>query len=233
MQSLNPVLLLFAAMVLWGCGSGTSTGPEPVTFSPAQPSGQGFAALYAPPPYDIVPYPNDIYNPVAAGAGSTLAVPVRVTSPLATAVNTLDGFSTVAKITAPFNAAIDTSSLVPFNPLAPAGNETVYVLDATRGVPLLPGVHYTVGLSAAAGTNDSLLEIIPLQPLAPKTTYLFVAQNHLPVRPYQRDSHSITSGVAASAWGWLARPASMLDGYRFLTLGIRPTSWAACGSIRI
>ena len=189
MQSLNPVLLLFAAMVLWGCGSGTSTGPEPVTFSPAQPSGQGFAALYAPPPYDIVPYPNDIYNPVAAGAGSTLAVPVRVTSPLATAVNTLDGFSTVAKITAPFNAAIDTSSLVPFNPLAPAGNETVYVLDATRGVPLLPGVHYTVGLSAAAGTNDSLLEIIPLQPLAPKTTYLFVLTSGI----------LNTSGVAASA----------------------------------
>ena len=94
MQRSTPVPLLIASLILWGCESGTSTGPEPVTFEPAQPSGEGFVALYAPPPYDVVPYPNDIYNPVAAGAGSTLSVPVRITSPLATAVNTLDGFST-------------------------------------------------------------------------------------------------------------------------------------------
>ena len=100
-------------------------------------------------PTTSVPYPNDIYNPVAAGAGSSLSVPVRITSPLATAVNTLDGFSTTATITAPFNAPIDTASLIPFNPLAPAGNATVFVLDATRGVPLVPGVHYSVGVSDA------------------------------------------------------------------------------------
>ena len=174
MQRSTPVPLLIASLILWGCESGTSTGPEPVTFEPAQPSGEGFVALYAPPPYDVVPYPNDIYNPVAAGAGSTLSVPVRITSPLATAVNTLDGFSTTATITAPFNAPLDTASLIPFNPLAPAGSATVFVLDVTRGVPLVPGVHYSVGVSDATGSNDSLLEITPLRPLTPKTTYLFV-----------------------------------------------------------
>ena len=174
MQRNNPVPLFLATLILWGCESGTSTGPEPVAFEPTQPSGQGFVALYAPPPYDVVPYPNDIYNPVVAGAGSTLSVPVRITSPLATAVNTLDGFSTVAKITAPFNAPIDPDTLIPFNPLAPAGTETVFVLDATSGVPLVPGVHYSVGLSGATGTNDSVLEITPLKPLKPKTTYVFV-----------------------------------------------------------
>ena len=174
MRRFNPALTLFATLILWGCESGTSMGPEPVTFEPAQASGAGFAALYAPPPYDVVPYPNDIYNPVAAGAGRTLAVPVRITSPLATAVNTLDGFSTVAAITAPFNAPIDPKTLVPFDPLAPSGTETVFVLDASRGVPLIPGVHYSVGLSNATGTNDSVLEITPLQPLTPKTTYVFV-----------------------------------------------------------
>ena len=174
MKRSSPVPLLLASLILWGCESGTSTGPEPVTFEPAQPSGAGFAALYAPPPYDVVPYPNDIYNPVAAGAGSTLSVPVRITSPLAAAVNTLDGFSTVATITAPFNAPIDASSLVPFNPLAPTGSETVFVLDATRGIPLVPGVHYLLGVSNATGSNESLLEISPLRPLSPKTTYLFV-----------------------------------------------------------
>ena len=189
MQRYNPAPLLLASLILWGCESGTSTGPEAISFTPAQPSGQGFAALYAPPPYDVVPYPNDIYNPVAAGAGSTLSVPVRITSPLAAALNTLDGFSTVATITAPFNAPIDPSSLIPFNPLAPTGTETVFVLDATRGVPLVPGVHYSVDVSSATGTNDSLLEITPLRPLSPKTTYLFVLTSGI----------GSTYGVAASA----------------------------------
>ncbi len=189
MQRFNPApILLLATLILGGCESGTSTGPEAVDFAPAQPSGEGFAALYAPPPYDVVPYPNDIYNPVAAGAGRTLAVPVRITSPLAAAVNTLDGFSTVAAITAPFNAPIDPDTLIPFNPLAPTGTETVFVLDATRGVPLVPGVHYSVGLSGATGTNDSVLEITPLQPLAPKTTHVFVLTSGI------RSVHGVAAG---------------------------------------
>ncbi|MCY3732627.1 MAG: hypothetical protein OXF98_14925 [Rhodospirillaceae bacterium] len=170
----GPGWLLAGSLMIWGCESGTSTGPAAVTFSPAQPSGQGFAALYAPPPYHVVPYPNDIYNPVAAGLGATLNVPATVVRPLAAAVNTLDGFSTVAKITAPFNAPIEAATLIGFNPAAPAGNETVFVLDATRGIPLVAGVDYSVGVSTAAGTGGSVLEITPLRPLAPKTTYVFV-----------------------------------------------------------
>ena len=169
----DPVPLLLATLVLWGCESGTSTGPDAVAFSPAEPTGQGFTALYAPPPYNVVPYPNDIYNPVVAGLGPTLNVPTGVVRPLAAAVNTLDGFSTVAKITAPFNAPIDTATLIPFNPLGPTGAETVYVLDVTRGAPLVPGLDYSVGVGAATGTNGSVLEITPLRPLSPKTTYLF------------------------------------------------------------
>ena len=190
MQRSNPApILLLATLILGGCESGTSTGPEAVDFTPAQPSGEGFAALYAPPPYDVVPYPNDIYNPAAAGVGRTLAVPVRITSPLAAAVNTLDGFSTVAAITAPFNAPIDPDTLIPFNPLAPTGTETVFVLDATRGVPLVPGVHYSVGLSGATGTNDSVLEIKPLQPFAPKTTHVFVLTSGI------RSAHGVAAGA--------------------------------------
>ena len=189
MQRSTPALLSLAVLILSGCDGGTSTGPDGVSFSPAQPTGQGFAALYAPPPFDVVPYPNDIYNPVVAGAGRTLAVPVRITSPLAEAINTLDGFSTVATITAPFNAPIDPDTLIPFNPLAPTGTETVFVLDATGGALLIPGVHYSVGLSDATGTDDSVLEITPLQPLAPKTTYVFVLTSGI----------ESTHGVAARA----------------------------------
>ena len=175
MQRLNPASLLAATAILWGCESGTSTGPVAIAFAPATPSGQAFVALYAPPPFDIVPYPNDIYNPVAAGTGLTLAVPAtRLQTPLGDALNTLDGFSTAAKITAPFNAVIDQTTLIPLNALAPTGTETVYVLDGTNGVPLIPGVDYAVGVASSAGADGAVLEITPLRPLAAKTTYVFI-----------------------------------------------------------
>lgn len=177
MQRLHLASLLLATLTLVGCESGTSTGPAAIGFVPTTPSGQGFVALYAPPPFDVVPYPNDIYNPVAAGTGPTLAVPVRATSPLASALNTLDGFSTTAKISAPFNAVIDPATLIPFSILAPTGTETVFVLDGTNGVPLIPGVDYDVGVSTFAGAAGAVIEITPLQPLAPQTTYVFILTN--------------------------------------------------------
>jgi hypothetical protein len=103
------VAALFAA----GCESGSSDEPQAIAFTPPPaPAGTGFVAMYA-PPVDNVPYPNDIYNPT----GTKLAVPVKVTSPLVQAVNTLDGFSTTAVVSAPFNAPLDPASLIPWNPL--------------------------------------------------------------------------------------------------------------------
>jgi hypothetical protein len=176
---------VLAAIVLAGCESGSSTGPAPVTFNPAPaPAGIGFVALYA-PPVNVGPYPNDLYNPT----GSKLSVPQRLTSPLAAALNTLDGFSTTAVISAPFNAPVDPATLVAFNPLAPTGTESLFVLDATHGVPLVPGVHYTVRISSAAGSGDSVVEIVPLRPLQPRTRYVFVMTNRI----------RSTAGVAAAA----------------------------------
>lgn len=167
-----------------GCESGSSEGPAPITFTPAAPpAGAGFVALYA-PPVDIGPYPNDIYHP----PGQTLNVPEKITSPLAAALNTLDGFSTTAHISAPFNAPIDPASVVPFNPLAlPTGAESLFVLDATNGVPLVPNVHYAARISTAAGSGGAILEIQPLVPLAPDTTYAFILTSGI----------ESTAGVAA------------------------------------
>src|SRR5262245_53111476 len=112
------IFLLLAAFVLAGCDSGESQGPEPIVFQPPAPSSTaptGFVAQYV-PPVDAGPYPTDPYTPT----GSKLAVPVKVTTPLAQALNTLDGFSTTAVISAPFNAPVDPASLIPFNPLQPA-----------------------------------------------------------------------------------------------------------------
>ncbi len=168
------VWLSISFLIIAGCESGTSSGPAAIAFTPPPaPSGQGFVALYA-PPVDVGPYPNDIYNPVAAMAGPTLAVPEKITSPLAAAVNTLDGFSTTAPISAPFNAPLDPTTLHGFDFFAPAGTETVFVLDATNGVPLRPGIDYELRVSTSAGADGSVLEIVPLVPLAPQTTYAFI-----------------------------------------------------------
>jgi hypothetical protein len=186
MRRLKIFFALIAA-ALAGCdGGGPSTGPDPITFTPAPaPAGTGFAALYA-PPVDVVPYPIDLYNPT----GAKLTVPSKVTTPLAAALNTLDGFSTTAVITAPFNASVNATTLVPFNPLAaPTGNESVYVLDVTHNTPLVPGIHYSVRLSSAAGGGQSLVEIVPLKPLQPRTRYAFIMTNKI----------RSASGVAASA----------------------------------
>ena len=177
----------FAAMgLVAGCESGSSTGPEPIDFEPAAPpAGEGFVALYA-PPVDIGPYPNDIYNL----PGQTLSVPVKFTSPLARALNTLDGFSTTATVSAPFNAPIDPATVVPFHPLAPsAGRPSVFVLDASNSVPLIPGIDYEHRISNAAGTDGAILEFVPLRPLKPRTTYAFILTNGI----------RSTAGVAASA----------------------------------
>lgn len=180
------VLTLVSLALVAGCDSGSSTGPEAIEFQPAPaPTGDGFVALYA-PPVDIGPYPNDIYNL----PGQTLSVPIKFTSPLAPALNTLDGFSTTAAISAPFNAAIDPASLVPFNPLAiPSGRESVFVLDATNAAPLVPGVDYELGIATAAGTAGAIVEFVPLRPLRPRTTYAFILTSGI----------RSTAGVAASA----------------------------------
>ena len=160
-----------AAVVAAGCDSGQSSeGPAPIVFvPPPPPAATGFVALYA-PPVDVLPYPNDIYNPT----GTKLTVPVKVTSPLANALNTIDGFSTTAVISAPFNAQIDPASVIPWNPatMAPTAASLI-VFNATNATPLVPGVDYQFRLSTAAGTEGTTIEIVPLKPLRPRTRYLF------------------------------------------------------------
>ncbi len=188
MRAIKRLTLVSLAVAIFvsGCESGSSDNPAPISFTPAPaPAGTGFVALYA-PPVDVVPYPNDLYNPT----GTKLAVPSKITSPLAAALNTLDGFSTSAVISAPFNAPLDAASLIPFTPgaMAPAA-ASIIVLNATAGTPLVPDVDYDVRISTAAGSGDSVLEIVPLRPLSPRTRYVFIVTNQV----------RSTAGVAAAA----------------------------------
>jgi hypothetical protein len=187
MRSIRRLTLVsLVALAIVGCEGGSSDTPQPIVFTaPPAPAGTGFVALYA-PPVDVVPYPNDLYNPT----GTRLAVPVKVTGPLATALNTLDGFSTTAAISAPFNAPLDPASLLPWNPASMAPTAaSILVLNATAGTPLIPGVDYTVRISTAAGSGNGLLEIAPLKPLSPRTRYAFFVTNRV----------RSTAGVAAGA----------------------------------
>jgi hypothetical protein len=177
---------LVAGAIVSGCESGSSDTPQPIEFTPTPaPAGTGFVALYA-PPVDVVPYPNDLYNPT----GTKLAVPVKVTSPLAAALNTLDGFSTTAVVNAPFNAPLDAASLVAFTPGAMLPSAaSIIVLNVTANTPLVPGVDYTVRISTAAGSGGAVLEIVPLKPLSPRTRYAFIVT----------DGVRSTAGTAAGA----------------------------------
>jgi hypothetical protein len=179
--------ILPIVVIAAGCENGSSSGPPAIEFEPPpEASGAGFVALYA-PPVDVGPYPNDIYNL----PGQTLSVPEKVTRPLVAALNTLDGFSTTAKITAPFNDRLDPTTLIPFDPTAPTGTETIFVfkVDGASVTPLLPGLHYSVQISTATGTNGSVLELAPLRPLEPKTTYAFLLTSGI----------ESATGVSASA----------------------------------
>ena len=106
------------------------------------------------------------------------------------ALNTLDGFSTTAVISAPFNAPLDPASLIPWNPARwRRAAASIFVLNATAGTPLVPGIDYTVRVQTAAGSGDSVLEIVPLRPLRPRTRYAFIMTNRV----------RSTAGVAAGA----------------------------------
>lgn len=177
--------LIALAAGLGACESGTSTGPEAVEFEPGPaPTGTGFVAQYA-PPVDVGPYPNDIYN----APGATVDIPEKQTRPLAEAVNTLDGFSTTAVVTAPFNARVDAETIVPFDPSAPSPDATLYVVNATTGTPLVPGTDYEARLSVTLGASGKVLEIEPLVPLEPATRYAVLLTNGI----------ESTQGVAAAA----------------------------------
>ena len=54
---------------------------------------------------------------------------------------------------------------------------SIFVFNATAGTPLMPGTDYTVRVQAAAGSGGSVLEIVPLRPLAPRTQYAFIVTN--------------------------------------------------------
>src|SRR5690606_3471341 len=109
------------------------------------------------------------YDPTsAADADADFGDPMQ-------AMSTLDGWSLNASISASFNDSIDVTTVTGIIPGVQAGS--VLVVDVTN--PLapafpIPGVDYSLGLSPAQDSAQSILQITPLHPLEPEHTYAII-----------------------------------------------------------
>lgn len=149
----------------------------------APPLRSGFVAEFNPAEGKL-PFPSNLL--FTGSSDGTLNIPVADPGNLAdpqVALNALDGFSTVAPITAHF-----TSSL---NPATIAAGTTVRLFEVTVVNPFLnptagalftvesvqreltPDEDYAAALSSSDPTQTTLI-IVPLRPLKPKTDYLVI-----------------------------------------------------------
>lgn len=165
------VLPLLLAVGLSGCVSDDESVP------PSGNPNAGFKARYV-PLGGIVPFPNDIFISQTDG---TLDLPVAdpddFGDPLV-AMNTLDGFSLNAAITATFTDSIDDATVIGGIPGVVDGS--VYVLDVTDPAApalLIPGQDYSAGLSPGVDNGQFTLQITPIGPLNPDSRYAFVLTN--------------------------------------------------------
>ncbi len=158
---------VLALLALGGCGEKRDTSNQDSLNT------QGFYARFD-PANGILPFPNNLL--FSGSTDGTLNIPViapdNYNDPKV-AMNALDGFSTVAPISAQFSSSIDSATLI--------GGETVRVFEvnlsgiggAVTGITgeLLVNTDYAITLSPADSSN-STLSIQPLHPLSPNSSYL-------------------------------------------------------------
>jgi pimeloyl-ACP methyl ester carboxylesterase len=160
---------LCMSLLLGGCGGDTTSDGAPggTTSSPVVL----FDPVAASP---VVPFPNNLF--FSGTTDSTLNIPNPSSAPFVTQANLLDGFSTVE------SAFLDILGEIIFSSTASG----VRVFNATAGMPLAQGVHYTVTRSPVILTRTRLL-IKPLLPLNPRSQYIvfvtrdLLGSNGLPV----------------------------------------------------
>ena len=145
-----------------------------VAFSGAQAATRAdFYAVFD-PAAGQVPFPNDLF--FIGSTDGTLNIPVADPTNLAdpaVAMNELDGFSTVAPMTANFSGALNAETV--------RAGSTVRVFEVTLNQSLAvtevkgelkAGTDYSANL-LPQDANQTTLNIHPLLPLKPKTGYLW------------------------------------------------------------
>jgi dienelactone hydrolase len=169
-----------AGIVLSGCEASQDGSPMP------PPPSQVFKAEFV-PTVGRMPYPIDLYfNGPGLPDGTLAAIPSSAAgfprSPaVAAAMNSLDGFSTTADITASFNQPIRADSLTAAN----VRIIEMYLSNTTKGpaqgAELPPGVtspvirvlannvDFALSVSPTIDSEGRFLRITPLKPLRPST----------------------------------------------------------------
>jgi pimeloyl-ACP methyl ester carboxylesterase len=134
----------------------------------------------------VIPFPNDLL--FDGSTDGTVNIPVADENDLSdpqVAINGVDGFSTVAPISTGFSRAIDPASI---------SGTSVRVFEVVKsgGTPPIPqaspvtsvtrqlifGVDYVATVSSVDPTGSTLV-VVPLKPLAPKTSYAVMVADAL------------------------------------------------------
>jgi len=174
MRIRHAAIVVVAGLLLQACSGNnapTAQTPGPPTLAP-----NAFRAIFN-LQLGLLPYPTDLY--FAGSTDGTIKNPTgNTTGQPATgaAVNTLDGFSTTAPITAPFTAPLNPATLNP---------GTVVVIElcladttAPTACPgtaspvsrvLAQGTDYSVGVATETDSGGAVLKITPLKPLKAST----------------------------------------------------------------
>ncbi len=139
------------------------------------------------PAAGVIPFPNNLL--FGGSTDGTLNIPVPDPDNFAdprVALNALDGFSTVAPLTAQFSSTVQASTVQAggtvrifevdlINPFLEPTNPTPFAITAIKR-ELRAGGDYNVAL-LPQDPNQTLLSIRPLRPLSPKSAYLVVLTN--------------------------------------------------------
>jgi len=170
MRIRHAAIVVVAGLLLQACSGNNAPTAQPQ--GPPALAPNAFRAIFD-LQFGLLPYPTDLYfagstdGTIKNPAGNTTGQPAT-----AAAVNTLDGFSTTAPITAPFSAPLNPATLNP---------GTVVVIElcladttAPTACPgtaspvsrvLAQGTDYSVGVATETDTAGSVLKITPLKPL--------------------------------------------------------------------
>lgn len=216
------ILGIFAVLVLAGC-EGQPADRLQKSIDTTSP-----AAIFNPSASEI-PFPSDLL--FQGSTDGTLNIPVAdpadVSDP-AVAMNTLDGFSTVAPISTSFGSAIDPDTI--------PGNVRVFEVTTNPSTGAITGVvrelipyNGTVGEFAATVASQTTLVISPLVPLKEKTSYAVVITSGLtnttgtPFKPdttyaLTKQTTSLLNGSSSAIPALTDAEAQQLEPLRMLTL---------------
>jgi hypothetical protein len=213
LRSVHVAVLVLPGLLAQACAATYAGGGA------AAPAAPAAVALFH-PGQGVLPYPTDLF--FAGSTDGTLNIPPSAgqgtLTPIQSAVNALDGFSTTAVIRERFSMPLDADSL------GAAGvhliqvdidNSSKRVVRARKELEF--GEDFTAGVASDSGSNGTILEIRPLKPLVPSTGqsdvgYLVVLTNAIksgngrPARP-DRDFAVIAAALAGPGCRVIADPS--------------------------